>query len=64
MCHGRAGASRFFIDRGDGVCRDDHGRVMSDAPDVWTCAGCGRTYTRTRIIIRVEGRSQSVREQG
>ena len=55
VCHGRAGASAIFIDRGDGVCRDADGRVVPNGPAVWTCDGCGTTYERPRILISVEG---------
>ena len=59
VCHGCAGASHVFIDRGDGVCRDANGRALPDGPDVWTCAGCGSAYVRPRVVIWVVGRSKS-----
>lgn len=56
VCRGHAGHGGFFIDRGDGVCRDHNGRALPDGPDEWTCIGCGRTYERPRVIFHVIGR--------
>ena len=55
-CHGRAGHGGIYMERADGVCRDHHGRALPDGPDIWTCAVCGRTYQRPRVVIRVVGR--------
>ena len=57
VCHGRGGPTSFYMDRGDGVCRDKDGRVMSDADLDWTCPACRRHYTSRRVVIQVIGHS-------
>ena len=62
-CHGRSGPIGVYVEGEDGIRRDADGRPMPAGDPAWTCAGCGRAYARTPIVICVEGRSKSLRDE-
>ena len=62
VCEGRSGPIGVYVEGEDGIRRDSDGRPMPAGVPAWTCAGCGRTYARTPIVICVEGRSKSLRD--
>jgi len=54
----------MYVEGEDGIRRDAHGRPMPAGVPAWMCAGCGRTYARTPIVIQVIGHSKSLRDLG
>ena len=66
VCEGRSGPIGVYVEGEDGIRRDSDGRPMPAGDPAWTCAGCGRSYPRTPIVIQVIGHSKSLRdlEQG
>jgi hypothetical protein len=61
VCQGRSGPIGVYVEGEDGIRREADGRPMPAGDPGWTCAGCGRYYARTPIVILVEGRSKSLR---
>ena len=61
VCEGRSGPVGVYIEGEDGIGRDADGGPMPASVPAWTCAGCGRSYACTPIVILVEGRSKSLR---